>query len=266
VVAGGWPRMARAGLAAVLMVGAASGCAERGEDARLPEPEPTRSGPDFSDADLWLSFESDTVGYDGSAAYPDALGGPFVGRVVTANDGRVERVPGADGRGRALAFPTKCSAPSGCPRAMLEVLPDPALNPGEGDFEYGASVWLSPDQTTTGSNIVQKGRFGTSGGLWKLQVDSDAGEPSCVIGSGTDLLSVRSSVSISDSAWHRVVCRRDGDGLSIHVDDTADRVNGRTGSVTNGWPVRVGSPGVGDHDDQFHGRVDDVFIRMDPAD
>ena len=98
---------------------------------------------------------------------------------------------------------------------MVEVLPDPALNPGEGDFEYGAAVWLSPEQTTTGSNIVQKGRFGTAGGLWKLQVDTDAGEPSCVVRSGTDELIVRSSVSIADSAWHFVVCRRDKEGLSI---------------------------------------------------
>jgi hypothetical protein len=28
--------------------------------------------------------------------------------------------------------------------------------------------------------------------------------------------------------------------------------------------VRVGSPGVGDDDDHFHGRVDDVFLRIEP--
>ena len=53
------------------------------------------------------------------------------------------------------------------------------------------------------------------------------------------------------------------EGLSIRVDDTVDRVDGRTGSVSNQWPVRIGSPGVGDDDDQFHGRVDDVFLRID---
>ena len=259
--------VARVGLAAVLLAGAAGSCApDEGGDSLPPGRHPTSgSGPDLSDADLWLSFEEDAVGYDGATEYPDALGGPFAGRVVTANDGRAERVPGVDGRGDAVAFPSQCPAPRGCPRAMVEVLPAPALNPGEADFEYGAAVWLSPDQTTTGSNIVQKGRFGTAGGLWKLQVDSDAGEPSCVVRSGTELLMVRSSISISDSAWHFVVCRRDGEGLSIHVDDTVDRVPGRTGSVSNQWPVRVGSPGVGDQDDQFHGRLDDVFLRIDPA-
>ena len=87
---------------------------------------------------------------------------------------------------------------------MVEVAPDPALDPGESDFEFGASVWLAPDQTTRGSNIVQKGRFAAGDGLWKLQVDSDEGEPSCVIRSGSDLLTVRSSVSIADGSWHRV--------------------------------------------------------------
>jgi Concanavalin A-like lectin/glucanases superfamily len=255
-------------VAAFLLVWTAGGCASgAGEDERLPEPTPTpRSGPDLSDADLWLSFEADTVGYDGATAYPDASGGPFNGRVVTANDGNVERVPGADGSGAAVAFPAKCEAASGCPRAMVEILPHPALNPGEDDFEYGASVWLAPDQTTTGSNIMQKGRFGTEGGLWKLQVDKDTGEPSCVVGSGTDLVDVRSSVSVSDSAWHFVVCRRDGEGLSIRVDDTVDRVDGHVGSVSNAEPVRIGSPGVADQDDQFHGRVDNVFVRIDAAD
>jgi hypothetical protein len=268
LVHGRRPVRARVGLAvaAILLFGVASSCGSGERDTPPAVPEPTsRSGPDLSDADLWLSFDGDTVGYDGATEYPDALGGPFAGRVVTANDGKIELVPGPDGGGDAVAFPARCTAPRGCPRAMVEVIADPALNPGESDFEYGAAVWLSPDQTTTGSNIVQKGRFGTAGGQWKLQVDNEAGEPSCVVRSGADELLVRSSVSISDSAWHFVMCRRDGEGLSIHVDDTVDRVAGRTGSVDNEWPVRVGSPGVGDQDDQFHGRVDDVFLRVAPG-
>jgi hypothetical protein len=257
---------ARGGAAALVLVLTAGGCASgTGQSARLPGPEPTsRPGPDFSDADLWLSFEGTTLDYDGASAYPDALGGPSAGRVVTANGGRVERVPGPRGRGAAVGFPRRCTAPRGCPRAMLEILSGPGLNPGERDFEYGASVWLSPDQTTTASNILQKGRFGTDGGQWKLQVDDDAGAPSCVVRSGAESLIVRSTVSIADSEWHPVVCRRDSEGLSIRVDESVDRVRGRTSSVSNQWPVTVGSPGVGDHDDQFHGRVDDVFLRIGP--
>lgn len=251
----------------VAAVAAAAGCS--GSDvADHDPPRAVDTGSagrsDLADATMWLSFDDDTVDYDGATAYPDALGGPFAGRVVTANGGKVERVTGADGSHGAVAFPAKCTASTGCPRAMVEVLPDPALDPGERPFEFGATVWLAPDQTTTGSNLVQKGRYGTEGGQWKLQVDSESGEPSCVVRSGSQVVVVRSSVSVADSRWHRVVCRRDERGVAISVDDVVDREAGPTRSVTNPWPVRVGSPGVGDQDDQFHGRIDDVFLRIGP--
>lgn len=212
-----------------------------------------------------MSFDRQTTDLDGAPQFADALGGPFTGRVVTANDGVVESVPGAPGRGLGVAFPPRCTAPTGCPRAMVEVDPSPELDPGDAAFAYGASVLLAPDQTSVGSNIVQNGRFGTTGGQWKLQVDGDAGIPSCVLRSGTDLLTVRSSISIADGEWHQVVCRRDPSGLSIAVDESVDRVAGRTGSVSNRLSIRIGSPGVGDQDDQFHGRVDDVFLEIAPA-
>jgi len=82
----------------------------------------------------------------------------------------------------------------------------------DADFEFGATVWLAADQTTHGSNIVQTGRFGTEGGQWKLQVDTVGGQPSCVIrgvASGATPVVIRSEVSISDSSWHHVVCRRE---------------------------------------------------------
>ncbi|KRF06410.1 hypothetical protein ASG88_19845 [Nocardioides sp. Soil777] len=237
-------------------------------DGDVPSPDPgsaTPTSPDLTDAVLWLSFEDQGLTFEGDTEYPDALDGPFTGRVVTANDGEVEVVAGADGRGDALAFPEKCEATSGCPRAMVEVEPDPALDPGASAFEFGATVWLARDQTTTGSNIVQRGRFATEGGLWKLQVDSSEGHPSCVVRSGEEPVVVRSTVSVADSAWHRVVCRRDGTGIEIEVDGAVDRETGETGSVTSEWPLRIGSPGVGDEDDQFHGRIDDVFLRITPS-
>ena len=261
----GW-MVVRARVAVLALALVVGGCGASGAAPERPTADPgssPRQGPDLSDADLWLSFDSDTVAYDGSTAYPDAHGDPFLGRVVVENDGVVESVEGPPGRGRAVAFPPKCAATVDCPRAMVEVPPGPALNPGEEPFSYGASVWLAADQTTVGSNIVQKGRFGTTGGQWKLQVDGDAGDPSCVIRAGTDVLTVRSSVSIADGEWHHVVCRRDAEGVSIEVDGVVDQVTGRSGSVSNQFPITIGSPGVGEQDDQFHGRIDDVFLQVD---
>jgi len=259
---------ARACVALVLLVMAMGGCdgeSEAGPDGRLTDPGPSpTSGPDLSGADMWLSFDTDTVGYNGSTEYPDALGGPFGGLVVTANGGTVESVPGAPGRGLAVSFPPKCTDATGCPRAMVEVQPSPSLNPGEAPFTYGASVWLEAGQTTKGSNILQKGRFGSTGGQWKLQVDGEDGDPSCVVRSDEVVITVRSRVSIADGEWHRVVCRRDSEGVSIDVDGSVDREPGRSGSVNNSYSITVGSPGVGDHDDQYHGRIDDVFLEIEP--
>jgi Concanavalin A-like lectin/glucanases superfamily len=267
---GRWSAGSLVGACVAVVVVVAGGCGPHGYEDKGPvSPSPGGGAPDLAHADLWLSFDDDQT--PGSPpAFQDAAGGPWVGVVVAANGGEVELDPGADGTGSAVGFPPTCGDATGCPRAMVEVMSDPSLDPGDHDFEFGASVWLAPDQTTSGSNIVQKGRFDTQGGQWKLQVDSDEGQPSCVVrGDSPDAepVVVKSKVSISDSAWHRVVCRREGDRVSIQVDGgTPQERSGRTGSVTSDWPVRVGAPGVGDADDQFHGRVDDVFLLVDHSD
>ncbi|WP_457205715.1 LamG-like jellyroll fold domain-containing protein [Nocardioides sp. P5_C9_2] len=257
----------RVALAAILCAGVAGAWAQGDPPVDASRDRATdATATSMPVADLWLPFEDQTVSFGGDTEYPDANGRSHVGRVESANDGTVEVVPGADDRGDAVAFPGACTEAQGCPRAMVEVTSAEDLNPGERDFAYGAAVWLAPDQTTTGSNVVQKGRFATEGGLWKLQVDSAEGQPSCVVRTAEGLVTVRSTVSIADSRWHRVECRRDRTGVSIRVDDTVEGVDGGTGSVDNEWPIRIGSPGVGDHDDQFHGRVDDVFLTIAPAD
>lgn len=225
---------------------------------------PPAAGDDLASADLWLAFEDSESTSEGGTAFPDAVGGDVVARVVSANGGAIELVEGADGTGLAVAFPPLCTDAAGCPRAMVEIESDPALEPGQDPFAFGATVWLAPEDTTSGSNIVQKGRFATDGGLWKLQVDDEEGHPSCVLRSGDTLLRVRSEVTVADSTWHRVLCTRDADGISIVVDGVEEREDGALGSVDSEWPIRIGSPGVGEGDDQFHGRVDDVFLRLLP--
>lgn len=240
-------------IAAVLALGAC--------DSQEPAGPSTSSGPDFSGAELWLSFD-DAAATEGTTDYPDAQGGPYTGRVVVANGAEVAEVPGPQGRGSAVGFPARCDDATGCPRAMVEVASAEALNPGDAPFGFGASVRLAPDQTTAGSNIVQKGRFATEGGQWKLQVDGEDGHPSCLVRGEDGTLLVRSGVTVADDAWHRVECRRDDEGISISVDGTVDREDGSTGALANEEPVRIGSPGVHDDDDQFSGQVDDVFLEI----
>lgn len=242
----------------------AGGCTSAEEGGPAPTPDPSVTDDrELATADLWLAFEESEVSLTGATEFPDAVGGDVEGVVVTGNGGGVEVVDGAEG-GSAVQFPAPCADATGCPRAMVEVASDPALEPGERAFEFGATVWLAPDATSSGSNIVQKGRFATDGGLWKLQVDTVEGQPSCVLRSGETLLRVRATQTIADSTWHEVSCVRDARGIGIVVDGAEQRRAGSTGSVDSEWPIRIGSPGVGDGDDQFHGRIDDVFLRILP--
>jgi hypothetical protein len=245
-----------------------AGCGPDADEDRPAPPRPSPTGPDLTQADLWLSFDEHPVGTADATRFSDATGGLSVGLLVVSSGGGVDVVDGPAGRGSAIAFPPVCAGPESCPRSMVEVALTPELDPGERDFEFGATVWLDPDQTTAGSNIVQRGRFGSEGGQWKLQVDGAKGQPSCVVRgteSGPEPLVVRAAVSVADSAWHRVVCRRDAEGVSIEVDGEVVREAGRTGSVTNDAPLRIGAPGVSEDDDQFHGRLDDVYLLIEPA-
>ncbi|MFC0221998.1 LamG-like jellyroll fold domain-containing protein [Nocardioides zeicaulis] len=247
---------------ALLAVGCGASGTTTGTRASVPQaPAPAVA---TAGAELWLSFDDVQAGFDGSPEYGDAQGGLITGRVVTANGGEVRDVAGGTGRGGAVAFPGTCTDATGCPRALVEVPTDPSLDPGDAPFSWGASVRLPPDETSAGSNVVQSGRYGSDGDQWKLQVDGEEGLPSCILRAEGEIVKIRSSTSVSDGAWHRVVCRRDADVLSIEVDGDVHRKPVVTGSVHTGLPVRIGSPGVGDHDDQFHGEIDDVVIDVDP--
>lgn len=253
-------------LAAVLVM---TGCSSSGDgqprdDAMVQTPveEP---GLVVDGAELWLSFDESEVGFNGSTEYADAQGAAWAGRVITANGGGVTEAPGGEGRGTALAFPEKCTDDSGCPRAMVEVGADPALEPGDRPFVFGASVRLAADQTADGSNVMQSGRFGSKGGQWKLQVDGDKGVPSCIFRSGDTVERIYSTTSVADDMWHRVDCERDDRGISIAVDGVERERAVDLGSVDSGLPIRIGSPGVGDDDDQFHGAIDDVVLDIEPT-
>lgn len=241
-----------------------------GQDAADPPAEKVQETPavpatedaGLTDSVLLLTFDETSLTYDGIREFPDAEGRSN-GLVETANDGNVELTAGAAGRGQALRFPAVCAVTEGCPRAMVAIAHEAALDPAEKDFSYGAGVLLPADQTAQGSNIVQKGRFGSSGGQWKLQVDTLDGKPSCVVRGEASLLAVRSTESIADGQWHDVMCTKDDSGVSIEVDGTPTFERGEIGTVTNDFPISVGSPGIGDRDDQFHGVLDDVFLTIE---
>jgi hypothetical protein len=124
---------------------------------------------------------------------------------------------------------------------------------------------MRSEQTTEGSNVVQKGVWSTSS-MWKLQVDGTAGRPSCVVkGSGSSRqYTARSALTVADGRWHQVTCERAGSALRIYVDGTErGKVSVPSSlSVSNGAPLRVGGAGLSTSSDRYHGAVDDVFVTV----
>jgi hypothetical protein len=204
------------------------------------------------------SFDGGMVG----GSVTDDTGGGATLSVRARGGGTVRVVPGASGL--AVAFPAPCTG-SGCPRAILQGPSGTALDPGSAPIRYGATVLLRAEDASDGSNIVQKGRWSDSS-QWKLQIDGTAGRPSCALmGVGSRRLYLaRAAVSVADGRWHRLACERVGGSLRILVDGA---VAGQAAipaglSVRNGAPLRIGGNGVGVHNDQFHGVVDDVFVAV----
>jgi hypothetical protein len=199
----------------------------------------------------------------------DDSGKGHTGTAVTANGGQITAVaPGRDGIGQAVRFPAVCPGDT-CPKAVI-TSPDRAdLNPGTAAFTYGAWINVTLAELTTdhGSNVFQKGLSSTS--QWKLQLDNPAtGAPSCVVreAGGVNAVLVLSSVGIADGTWHKVSCQRTSTELRILVDSVVrgSKPLASTYSVDpSAQQVAVGAKSAGKNNDQFHGRLDDVYFNID---
>jgi hypothetical protein len=205
------------------------------------------------------SYNFDSTDVDGS--FDDGSGAGHLLRAATR--GAVLRTT-PHGSGQAVVFPDPCDG-SDCPRLVLRAATAADLNPGTRPLRFGASVLLAPEQTSAGENILQKG-YSTTGGQYKLQVDGLKGKPSCVMSDKfwTTIHAAKSTVSIADSGWHRLECRRAGTALSILVDDvvraTATVPAGL--SVDTQRPLSLGAKGLAENNDQFHGTVDDAWVAI----
>jgi hypothetical protein len=207
------------------------------------------------------SYNFDSTIADGT--FDDGSGKGHLLRAVVRNGGAIKFQP--HGSGQAMVFPPKCTGES-CPKVVLQAADTADLNPGVGPLRYGATVRLAAEEAGAGENILQKG-YSTAGGQYKLQVDGLSGKPSCGMSdkSSTTVHIARSRDSIADGEWHALECRRSGETLSIVVDDEvkASVAIPETLSVVTAQPLSVGGKGVGVNNDQFHGAVDDVWIRVD---
>ena len=181
--------------------------------------------------------------------------------VVVSDGGRLTRVKGVRGS-TAAGFPGTCGS---CGRAILEIADRPALDPRRSAVRFGAAVRVTARRAPHGSdpNIVQKGLARTSGGQLKLELIG--ARPRCVVMGRAGGVSTARGPSVADGRWHHLACSRRGRVVALHIDGTvAAQKHGATGRIANAAPVRIGGKAVGHagDDDQFHGRLDNVFLRI----
>ena len=203
------------------------------------------------------SFDQQLVG--GGAVDESGLGHTL--RPIAADGGRLALVP--HDSGRAVQFPPRCDTVP-CPRAVLSTDSTAALNPYAAPLRYGASIRLTGPQAST-QTLLHKGARG-GGARYELRLEGTAATPHCVIAGpqGRAAHAVADGVSIADGRWHRLQCHRASTSLQVIVDDL---VRGTAPlpahlSIVNRAPLTVGATGAGQHNRQFHGVLDFVWISI----
>jgi Concanavalin A-like lectin/glucanases superfamily len=214
------------------------------------------------------------------AAAPAATAGPalvarytFDGGALTDSSGRSPALTmrAADQgavkfTGGYAAFPAACRAGAAvCPRALLEAANDPDLNPGTRFFRWSARVNVTKAQIAGSSNVLQKG-VNTTGSQWKMQIGATNGKAQCVVvGAGSSVTYlVRSTSTVTDGVWHKVLCQRSGTTLSVWVDNVqrGSATIPSALSITNSLPLRIGGPNFNARSDMYHGLLDDVYAEL----
>lgn len=187
------------------------------------------------------------------------------------------------GKGLAMSFP----APGTAGGAILEVGGDEGYyDPVDREIAVTVEIRLTPDDLTSGMNVIQKGRFGP--GQWKLQVDAvgtatltpvpgcrfadadgDVAFPKATqagINAAIAAGDLPSGFSLTDGEWHTINCRTFPDGAKISIDGAAiQHVTGvALGTIENDDAVSIG--GVQNADgtinDQYTGDLDNITINF----
>jgi hypothetical protein len=185
--------------------------------------------------------------------------------VRAANQGALKFLD-ATGGGQYVAFPGLCPATTtDCPRSLLEAPNDADLNPGTRLFHWSARVLVTKDQVKGSANIMQKGVANTSS-QWKMQIGATQGRAQCVVvgvGSPAGYL-VRSSISVADGQWHKILCERSGTSLNVYVDGLikGTATIPSTLSISNTRPMRIGGANFNPNGAMYHGLLDDVYAEL----
>ena len=123
---------------------------------------------------------------------------------------------------------------------------------------------MTRDDLADGANVLQKGYSVGGASQFKLQVDHRQGNPSCVLAGQSEIYRAEPALSVADGQWHDVSCARTGNRLTIIVDGTERESVAVPAalSIANAEPLRVGGKGANKGNDQYAGRIDNVFLKI----
>lgn len=246
-------------------------------------PNPIRAeAPTPSDGDFLLEL----AGSDPATVTTESLeaGESLEASVTKRGSGQLRVVTEPTGASGIL-FPSHADADQGNLAAVRLTSKSGALDVEDRDFSIGADVRLSGEAESSeqdnGDNVVQRGLYGSTG-QYKVQLDN--GRPSCRISGQLGSVVAKSDVSVEPDTWYRLVCRRDGNTVTLFVApvDSGQSENptqwdivqvvGRTGRVKFVQDDRYLSIGakinrqgtiVRNSPDQFNGGIDRVFLAID---
>jgi hypothetical protein len=250
------------------------------------------STPALADRDVSLAFsEGQPVGYtfpaDTTFINSGTAGSGVVATALYANGGVLKVVAGRGTGNLAVVAPTHIATATATPKSAVIRVSNTGttdrLDPGTGNFSFGADFFLNPVSATAGSkdngdNLIQRG-LASSATQYKIQIDS--GKPSCVLRQQATQLSAEASQVIERGMWYRAVCQRTTIGEETTVRLTVTRLSDgavvptQTGtgaaldlSIATAVPLSIGGKVTNtgalvlSNTDQFNGRIDNAFLDL----
>ncbi|HYO52881.1 hypothetical protein [Archangium sp.] len=242
--------------------------------------------------DVELAFsEGQPVGHVFPAGtmftHTGTAGSGVVATALYANGGVLKVAAGRGTGNLAVAAPAHISTATGTPKSAVIRVSNAGttdhLDPGTGNFSFGADFALNTASATAGSkddgdNLIQRG-LASSATQYKIQIDG--GKPSCVLRQQTTTLTAKATQVIERNMWYRAVCNRTTTGGETTVtltvtrlgDGTAVPAQAGTGpaldlSIATTVPLSLGGKLndsgtlVLSSTDQFNGRIDNAFLDL----
>jgi Laminin G domain len=176
------------------------------------------------------------------------------------------QVDDVSGHGRTLALAGAWDASAGKAGTLAAAFEKQSYGsvsvPSPGNQDVAVTVVFretNPLPLTDSPNLVQLGLYGDPGQIKAQIADDGHGRAQCRFkGTAGKVLLTGPSIDVSNGAWHKVTCWRQGNKVGVTVDGSAVSKKLKIGSITVKRSSTVAGRGLAHQDasDQFVGKID----------